>query len=88
FRQADFDIIYGEGISREGSILDMGVDAGVLQKTGTWYTFGDLRLGQGRENARDYLRAHPETAAEIERKVREALSVGMVKVAAAGEEEG
>ncbi|MDI6825029.1 MAG: recombinase RecA [Bacillota bacterium] len=88
FRQADFDIIYGEGISREGSILDMGVDAGVLQKTGTWYTFGDLRLGQGRENARDYLRTHPETAAEIERKVREALSVGMVKVAAAGEEEG
>jgi recombination protein RecA len=83
FRQADFDIIYGEGISREGSILDVGLDLGLLQKMGTWYTFGDIRLGQGRENARDYLRAHPETAAEIERRAREALSLGNVKMAAA-----
>lgn len=87
FRQADFDIIYGEGISREGSILDVGLDLGVLQKVGTWYTFGDVRLGQGRENARDYLRAHPETAAEIERRAREALSLGTVKVAAASDED-
>jgi len=87
FRQADFDIIYGEGISREGSILDVGLDLGVLQKVGTWYTFGDVRLGQGRENARDYLRAHPETAAEIERRAREALSLGTVKMPAAASDE-
>ncbi|MDI6893229.1 MAG: recombinase RecA [Bacillota bacterium] len=87
FRQADFDIIYGEGISREGSILDVGVDMGVLQKVGTWYAFGDVRLGQGRENARDYLRSHPETATEVERKAREALSLGAVKTAAASDDE-
>ncbi|MEW6546617.1 MAG: recombinase RecA [Bacillota bacterium] len=87
FRQADFDIIYGQGISREGGILDVGVDVGVLQKVGTWYNFGDVRLGQGRENARDYLRSHPETAAEIERKVREALSLGTVKMAAASDDD-
>lgn len=87
FRQADFDIIYGEGISREGSILDVGVDMGVLQKVGTWYAFGDVRLGQGRENARDYLRSHPETATEVERKAREALSLGAVKTAAASDDD-
>lgn len=86
FRQADFDIIYGEGISREGSLLDVGVETGIVQKVGTWYTLGDTRLGQGRENARDYLRAHPEAVAEVERKVREALSIGAAKAAVASDE--
>ncbi len=88
FRQADFDIIYGQGISREGGLLDAGVNMAVVQKVGTWYTFGDTRLGQGRENARDYLRNHPETAAEIERRVREALSLGVAKPAVASSDEG
>lgn len=70
FKQAEFDILYGEGISREGGILDLAVDAGLVQKSGAWYAYGDLRLGQGRDNARDYLKANPELAREIENRVR------------------
>jgi recombination protein RecA len=73
FRQAEFDILYGEGISREGSLLDMATDGGFVQKSGAWYSYGDLRLGQGRESARDFLKENPDLAREIEGKVRAPL---------------
>ncbi|MEW5761727.1 MAG: recombinase RecA [Bacillota bacterium] len=71
FKQADFDILYGEGISREGSILDLGVDLKIISKAGAWYSYGEERLGQGRESAREYLKEHRELAEEIEKKIRE-----------------
>lgn len=71
FKQAEFDIMYGLGISKEGSILDSGVIAGIVNKAGSWYSYGDHRLGQGRENAKDFLRDNPDIAMEIESKVRE-----------------
>lgn len=83
FREAEFDIIYGEGISREGSLLDVGDTTAVITKSGTWYSYGDLRLGQGKENARQFLKSNPELAAEIETKIRE--SVGLVSPKAAAE---
>jgi recombination protein RecA len=70
FRLAEFDIMYNEGISREGGLLDVGIAAGVLTKTGAWFNHGDTRLGQGRENARDFLKANPEIAAAIENEIR------------------
>jgi recombination protein RecA len=70
FRLAEFDIMYGEGISREGGLLDVGVAMDVVTKTGAWFTFVDTRLGQGREASKDFLRANPEIAAEIERQIR------------------
>jgi recombination protein RecA len=76
FRQAEFDLMYGEGISREGSILDIGVDEGIVKKSGAWYTYGEERLGQGREAAKDTLRNNPDLRDEIEEKVRAALSIG------------
>lgn len=69
FKEAEFDIIYGEGISKEGSILDLGVEHGIVVKSGSWYSYGDIRLGQGRENARDFLKQNAEICAEIEEKV-------------------
>ncbi|MFZ2624679.1 MAG: recombinase RecA [Propionibacterium sp.] len=75
FKQAEFDILYGKGISREGSILDMGVDAGIIRKAGAWFTYGEDQLGQGRENARGFLISHPEVANEIEGKIRVALGL-------------
>lgn len=71
FKQAEFDILYGEGISREGSILDLAVDRGLVQKSGAWYAYGDTRLGQGRENTRDYLKSNPELANELDRRIRQ-----------------
>lgn len=71
FKQAEFDIIYGEGISKEGSILDMAVSENIIDKSGSWYSYGDIKLGQGRENARQYLKDNPEIAKEIEEKVLE-----------------
>ncbi len=71
FKQAEFDILYGEGISREGSILDLAVDMGLVQKSGAWYAYGDTRLGQGRENTRDYLKANPDLANELDRRIRQ-----------------
>jgi len=79
FRQAEFDLIYGLGISREGSLIDVATDLGVLEKTGAWYSFGDQRLGQGRESVRDHLKQNPETAAIIEAKVRGILQLGQIK---------
>jgi recombination protein RecA len=70
FRLAEFDIMYNEGISREGGLLDVGIAAGVLSKTGAWFNYGDTRLGQGRENARDFLKANVDTATKIEDEIR------------------
>ncbi len=71
FKQAEFDIMYGEGISREGCILDYGVKEEIITKSGAWYSYGDEKLGQGRENAKQYLKEHEELTAEIERKIKE-----------------
>ncbi|MGA4668256.1 recombinase RecA [Propionibacteriaceae bacterium Y1923] len=76
FKQAEFDIIYGQGISREGSLIDMGVDAGIIRKAGAWFTYDGDQLGQGKENARNFLRTNPEVADEIERRIRAALGLG------------
>lgn len=70
FRQAEFDIMYNEGISRTGNIVDVGVKEGIVQKSGAWFSYGDVRLGQGRENAKQYLKDNPEIALEIENKIR------------------
>uniref|UniRef100_UPI002FDEA418 recombinase RecA n=1 Tax=Pelomicrobium sp. TaxID=2815319 RepID=UPI002FDEA418 len=75
FRQADFDILYGEGISREGEIVDLGVNYRVLEKSGAWYAYNGEKIGQGKDNCREYLKEHPEMAREIERKIREAAGV-------------
>ena len=69
FKEAEFDLIFGEGISREGDIVDIGSDLGVIEKSGTWYSYSDARIGQGKENAKEYLRQHPEVAAEVEQKI-------------------
>ncbi len=74
FKEAEFDIMYGEGISKEGSILDVAAEMNILQKSGTWYNYGDLRLGQGRENSKKYLKENLELRDEIEAKVRAALA--------------
>jgi recombination protein RecA len=79
FRDAEVDIIYGHGISKSGSILDVGTAAAIIQRSGTWFTYGDLRLGQGRDNAREFLDNNPEVAREIDRKVREAKGVGRAR---------
>jgi recombination protein RecA len=70
FREVEFDIMYGEGISKLGEIIDLGVKAGVIEKSGSWFSFGSERIGQGRDNVREFLKTHPDTAAEIERAVR------------------
>ena len=75
FKQAEFDILYGKGISREGSLLDMGVDTGIIRKAGAWYTYGDDQLGQGKENARAYLISNPELANELDQKIRVAMGL-------------
>lgn len=75
FKIAEFDIIYGEGISREGSLIDMGVDAGIIRKAGAWFTYDADQLGQGKENARTFLKNNPDVAAEIERRIRVHLGV-------------
>ena len=75
FRTAEFDIMYGTGISKEGSILDMGVDYEIVKKSGAWYTYESERLGQGREAAKDFLRRNPELSDEIEHKVRVACGL-------------
>ena len=78
FRQAEFDLMYGEGISREGCIVDMAVDAGVAKKSGAWYTYGEERLGQGREAAKKTLRENPDLRDELETKVREAFGIPII----------
>jgi len=75
FREALFDILYGEGISREGEILELGVKHGIVEKSGAWYAYNKDKIGQGKDNAREYLREHPELAVEIEARVRELVGV-------------
>ena len=76
FKQAEFDIMYGKGISREGSLIDVGVEQGIIRKSGAWYTYDGDQLGQGKENARKFLKENPDVAAEIEKKIQEKLGVG------------
>jgi len=73
FKMAEFEILYGFGISREGEIIDLGVQHGLIDKAGSWYSYGEDRIGQGKENVREYLKANPETTAEIEAKIRAIL---------------
>ncbi|MFC5180956.1 recombinase RecA [Actinomadura harenae] len=76
FRVADFDLLFGHGISREGGLIDLGVEHGFVRKSGAWYTYEGDQLGQGKENARNYLKNNPDTADEIEKKIKEKLGVG------------
>jgi recombination protein RecA len=78
FKQAEFDILYGEGISREGEIVDMGAVAGVLEKSGSWYAYNGEKIGQGKDNAREFLRENPDIAHEIENKIRESMGVPLL----------
>jgi len=75
FREAEFDILYGEGISTEGDLLDLGVDNGVLEKSGTWISFSGERMGQGRENARIFLKEHPDVRTKLENALRKKLNI-------------
>jgi recombination protein RecA len=76
FKQAEFDIMYGKGISREGSLIDVGVEQLIVKKSGAWYTYDGDQLGQGKEKAREFLKENPDVAAEIEKKILEKLGVG------------
>ncbi|WP_176709990.1 recombinase RecA [Streptomyces sp. Wb2n-11] len=87
FKQAEFDILYGQGISREGGLIDMGVEHGFVRKAGAWYTYEGDQLGQGKENARNFLKDNPDLADEIEKKIKEKLGVG-VKPVVPGAEPG
>jgi recombination protein RecA len=84
FKTAEFDILYGEGISREGEIIDMGVNARVLDKSGAWYAYNGEKIGQGKDNAREFLRENPELAVEIENKVRESMGIPLLATGAEG----
>jgi recombination protein RecA len=85
FRQAEFDIEYGVGISREGGLLDFGIEQDLVQKSGSFFSYGEVRLGQGRNNAKQFLKDNPELSLEIETKVRTALGIGSTPPAAATE---
>ncbi|MBE6047740.1 MAG: recombinase RecA [Clostridium sp.] len=78
FRQAEFDIMYNEGISRTGNIIDVGVKEGIVQKSGAWFSYGDIRLGQGRENSKIYLKDNPEIALDIENQIREKYDLPLI----------
>ncbi len=89
FRMAEFEILYGHGISREGELIDMGAEANIVEKSGSWYSYQGDRIGQGKENVRDYLIEHPETAAQIEAQLRaQLLATGPVEVPLDEAEEG
>jgi recombination protein RecA len=81
FKTAEFDILFGEGISREGEIIDMGVNARILEKSGAWYAYNGEKIGQGRDNAREFLRENPDLAREIENKVRDSLGIALLPAA-------
>ena len=87
FKQAEFDIMYGHGISREGIIVDMAAELNIINKSGAWYSYGEERLGQGRENAKDFLREHPELTLEIEKKVRQVFNIGEARLSTAAPQE-
>ncbi|MBP6618318.1 MAG: recombinase RecA, partial [Burkholderiaceae bacterium] len=78
FKTAEFDILFGEGISREGEIIDMGVTAKIVDKSGAWYAYNGEKIGQGRDNAREFLRENKDLAREIENKVRESLGIALL----------
>jgi recombination protein RecA len=78
FKQAEFDIVYGHGISREGSLIDVGVEQAIIRKSGAWYTYEGDQLGQGKENARKFLIDNPDLALEIEKKIKEKMGIGAV----------
>ncbi|MBC7656469.1 MAG: recombinase RecA, partial [Frankiaceae bacterium] len=80
FKTAEFDILFGEGISREGEIIDMGVTAKIVDKSGAWYAYMGEKIGQGRDNAREFLRENPRLSREIENKVRESLGIPLLAV--------
>jgi recombination protein RecA len=86
FKQAEFDILYGEGISRLGEIIELGVREGIIDKSGAWFSYKGDRIGQGKDNAREYLKEHPELAAEIEAKIREKAGVASPQPLAAAAE--
>ena len=88
FREAEFDLIFGEGISKEGNILDVAVDCGIIQKSGSWFSYNDERLGQGRNSVKEYLKTNPHFAADIEGKIREALGMPSQSSAASIPDEG
>ena len=83
FRQAEFDILYGEGISREGEIIELGVQHRIVEKSGAWYAYQGDRIGQGKDNSRDYLKEHADIAREIENKIRAAVDLPAREPAAA-----
>jgi len=85
FKQVQFEIVYGQGISRLGEIIDLGVAHNLVNKSGSWYSYGDTRIGQGKENAKMYMQEHPETAQEIENKIREILMPQLNETVAEGE---
>jgi len=84
FREAIFDILYGEGISRQGEIIDLGVQAKIVDKAGAWYSYNGERIGQGKDNAREFLRENPDIAREIENRIRESLGVNAMAEAVTG----
>src|SRR3984893_15185882 len=87
FREAIFDILYGEGISRQGEIIDLGVQAKIVDKAGAWYSYNGERIGQGKDNAREFLRENPDIAREIENRIRESLGVNAMPAGAAADVE-
>ena len=87
FKMAEFEILYGEGISREGEIIELGVQNGLIDKAGSWYSYGDDRIGQGKENVREFLKTNPDVAVELEQKIREKLLPKTVKAPAPDDEE-
>src|SRR5665648_738967 len=90
FKQVEFDIMYGEGISKMGELVDLGVKAGIVEKSGSWFSFDSERIGQGRENAKTYLKEHPEMAEKIERSIRQSAGLlgGQILEAAAEPSDG
>jgi recombination protein RecA len=87
FREAVFDIMYGSGISREGEIIDMGVEADIVEKSGAWYSYKGEKIGQGKDNARDFLKANPELAKEIEGLIRAKLGINSNKAVISGKDD-
>jgi recombination protein RecA len=86
FKEAEFDILYGVGISREGELVDLGTDRGLVEKSGAWYSYAGDRIGQGRENAKEFLRQHPDTLEDIDKKIREQSGVGVAAAVTADSE--
>ena len=85
FRSAEFDIMFNHGISKEGNLVDLGVTTGLVKKSGAFFTYDNTKLGQGRENAKDYLRQHPELAAQLEEKIRASKSIPGIPLAEGSE---